>query len=826
MRNLNLRVWLCASLFFLKIGLWAQLQESKIEGAEGFEVKQVYSVPGDTQGSWVALTVDEKGRLIAGDQNGGLFRVTLEDGEVSTVERLDLEIGFVNGLCFAYGNLYAVVAEDQFQGGGLYRILDVDSDDVFDKVEFLRSFVAKGEHGPHSVIPGPEGKWLYVIAGNKTPLPEGPGFKSLVPTHWGEDDLLPRIWGPIGSEKGTTAPGGWIARTDPEGESWELMAIGFRNAFDIAFNQTGDLFTTDADAEFDVNTAWYQPTRLLQVVTGTDYGWRSGSGKWPPYFADTVPPVYEYGPGSPTGITFGYGTAFPEKYQNALFASDWSWGRVFVSWLEPKGASYTAVTEEFLTGVPLPIADIIVNPVDGALYFVLGGRGTTSDLYRVTYVGGSAEKAESTATVDSSELQKELRMLEGLIRSASDEAVPIAWPYLSSNDRAIRQAARLLLEHAPVEAWKDQALEETQPVARMTALLGLARAGSPDLLPDILTAMLELDGAVFSKEETLLYLRCLEVAFIRMDSGDTSAVDSEKLYVRRYLESLFPSDDVQLNAELVKLLVYLKSEKATSVAVRLLEEAVTQEDKLRFIMPLRVQTKGWNRSLRERFFATLGKAHSWTGGKSLSKYFVTIVEDAFATVAKKDKERFRKVITDSQPKSVSVDTGIRQFVKLWSLEDLLPLTVENLEDRDISNGRQAFTAAGCFACHRVNGEGGGIGPDLSASMRRFSIHDFLEAVIEPSKVISDQYGISVIRKTDGTQIHGNVVNYYGDSIGIQSNSLNAADILRIPRKDIVSLEPSPISPMPSGLLSTLTREDILDLLAYLRHENHSTETDD
>jgi len=184
------------------------------------------------------------------------------------------------------------------------------------------------------------------------------------------------------------------------------------------------------------------------------------------------------------------------------------------------------------------------------------------------------------------------------------------------------------------------------------------------------------------------------------------------------------------------------------------------------------------------------------------------------------------VIAGSQPKSVSVDTGTRKFVKLWSLEDLLPLTAENLEDRDISNGRQAFTAASCFACHRVNGEGGSIGPDLSASMRRFSIRDFLEAVIEPSKVISDHYGVSVIRKTDGNQIYGNVVNYYGDAIGFQSDSLNAADILRIPRKDIVSLELSPISPMPPGLLSTLTREDILDLLAYLHYENPSTGNDD
>ncbi len=48
---------------------------------------------------------------------------------------------------------------------------------------------------------------------------------------------------------------------------------------------------------------------------------------------------------------------------------------------------------------------------------------------------------------------------------------------------------------------------------------------------------------------------------MRMDSGDTSAVDSVKLHVRRYLESLFPSEDIQLNAELVKLLVYLKPKK-------------------------------------------------------------------------------------------------------------------------------------------------------------------------------------------------------------------------------------------------------------------------
>ncbi len=146
---------------------------------------------------------------------------------------------------------------------------------------------------------------------------------------------------------------------------------------------------------------------------------------------------------------------------------------------------------------------------------------------------------------------------------------------------------------------------------------------------------------------------------------------------------------------------------------------------------------------------------------------------------------------------------------------MLPIADEALEKGDPINGRKSFTAAGCFACHRVNGEGGGVGPDLTAALRRFSVRDFLEAVVEPSKVISDQYGMSVIKKADGTEIHGRVVNYYGDSIGIQTDSLDAANISRIPRTDILSLEPSPVSPMPSGLLSTLTRKDILDMVAFL-----------
>jgi len=809
--------WILVSI--LAIVLSAESSPPKFKVAEGFQVEQVYSVP-ETQGSWVALCVDDKGRLIAGDQDGGLYRVELREGEAASVDPLNLEIGHANGLCYAFGSLYVVVAEDEYEGGGLYRIRDLDGDDAYDEVQYLRDFVAKGEHGPHSVIPGPNGRWLYVISGNKTPLPKGPGFKSLVPEHWGEDDLLPRIWGPIGSEKGTTAPGGWIARTDPDGKQWELLAIGLRNGFDIAFNEAGDLFTTDADAEFDMNTPWYQPTRLLHVVTGTDFGWRSGSGKWQPYFADTIPPVYEYGPGSPTGITFGYGARFPERYQNALFACDWSWGRIFVSWLQPNGGSYSAQTEEFLTGVPLPVADIVVNPSDGAMYFTLGGRGTTSGLYRITYTGSEREAERTPILTASTELRGKRQQLEGRIESASEQDASYAWPYLGSDDPVVRHTARLLLEQIPSEAWKKRAFSETDPIAQLTALLGLARKGKPTLLPEILDAVLSHGFDGLSKERTLLSLRCLEVAFIRMGSDDTRNENAAEMQaVKRELESLFPANDTQLDGELIKLLVYLQSAKATPVAMDLMEKAVTQEDALRYMLPLRVQSFGWTESLRERFFRSLGKAHGWTGGRSLSKYVETIVEDALNTVPEGDRMKYREIVEEARPKAKSGPSESRSFVKLWKLGDLLPISEDERYDGDPANGREAFTAAGCFACHRVDGEGGGSGPDLSAVMRRFSVADFLEAVIEPSKVISDQFGMSVVRKTDGSEVHGKVVNYYGESIGIQTDPLNAAEVIRIPRKEIASLEASPVSPMPPALLSTLTRKDILDMIAYLKSES-------
>ena len=251
------------------------------------------------------------------------------------VEPIDVPIGEAQGLLWAFDSLYVVVNRGRRYDSGLYRVTDTNNDDRLDKVELLRKLDGGGEHGPHAVILAPDGKSLYVVAGNATALTKLDG--SLVPRVWGEDNLIPRMVDGAGFMTDEKAPGGHICRVSPDGKHWELVAIGYRNPFDIAFNRAGELFTYDSDMEWDVNMPWYRPTRVLHVASGGDYGYRNGSGKWPPYYIDSLPPVVNVGPGSPTGVAFGYGAKFPVKYQEALYLCDWSYGKLYALHLDAQG---------------------------------------------------------------------------------------------------------------------------------------------------------------------------------------------------------------------------------------------------------------------------------------------------------------------------------------------------------------------------------------------------------------------------------------------------------------------------------------------------------
>ena len=355
----------------------------RITVKEGFEVELLYSVPQETQGSWVNMCIDAKGRLIASDQFGGLFRFPApKPGEVldpDDIEKVPAEIIAGNGLLWAFDALYVGVNnyEDRSKSG-LYRVTDSNGDDKLDKVELLRQISARGDHGVHAVRLSPNGESIFLITGNNTEPTEWSSTR--VNTNWGEDHLLPRMPDGRGHNRDRLAPAGIIYEVSPDGKEFEIYSHGYRNIFDADFNADGELFTYDADMEYDLNTPWYRPTRVNHVVSGSDYGWRNGTGKWPEWYIDTVPAAVNIGPGSPTGVTFGYGAKFPPKYQKALFILDWSWGKIYATHLEPKGSSYGGDFELFLSGAPMPVTDAVINPKDGAMYFTIGGRRVQSGL--------------------------------------------------------------------------------------------------------------------------------------------------------------------------------------------------------------------------------------------------------------------------------------------------------------------------------------------------------------------------------------------------------------------------------------------------------------
>ncbi|MCX6851720.1 MAG: c-type cytochrome [Verrucomicrobia bacterium] len=827
------------SLLLIATASFAQLADQatpadKVKIAKGFKVELLYSVPKAQEGSWVSMTQDDKGRMICSDQYGAMYRITPpalngSPGETK-VEKLSIDFGHCQGLLYHAGALYGVVNDDAYQGRGLYRCKDSNGDDQFDTVELLRSFPGKaGEHGPHGVIASQDGKSLYVMCGNQTPEPSCE--TSLVPRHWAEDQLYPMLLG-RGFMRDVLAPGGWLAHTDLDGKKWELVNTGTRNTYDIAMHRNGDIFGFDADMEWDTGMPWYRPTRVCFMQSGGEFGWRTCSKKFPARWEDSLPAVVDIGPGSPTGVAFGYGAKFPAKYQDALYICDWSYGKMYAVHLSPNGGGYSGVTEEFMSASPLPLTDIEVSKKDGAMYVSVGGRKVQSGLYRVTYVGDEkaaaivpkfVEVGRGTQELDfkwllevnkndASELRRAIEATYGMQDTKVADAV---WPGLGSTDRNVRFAARIALEHQPIASWKDKALNESNSRAALTALMGLIRSSGGDkaLQQPVLAALNKIDFKALKGLDRVTLVRDYMLAFTRM--GEPDAATKETLI--KHLAPLFPTNDPALNRDLCEVLVYLGDAGVVAKAEPLVNGSPTQEEQIDYARILRFAKTGWTKELRADYFSWFLRAANYKGGASFDLFIGEIKQNALSTMTEEEKLAIKDVL-DAKPeaKAPSFTMKPMQFVKAWTLDELSKSLGVGLEgNRNFANGRNMFGAATCFACHRFNNEGGAVGPDLTSVAGKYSPRDLLEHILEPSKEISDQYGSTVFTLQDGSTVIGRIANMKENIMMVCTNMMDPNNFTNVDARKVVKTEESKISMMPPGLLFMLKEDDILDLMAYL-----------
>jgi putative heme-binding domain-containing protein len=810
---------------------------TRINIAEGFKIDLLYSVPMDKQGSWVAMCMDNKNRLIVSDQYGGIYRFPVpaagKNIDPASIEQITYApertgmgqptdeqkklpmIGHAQGLCYAFDSLYVVVnSRSSSTGAGVFRLLDTNKDDKFDKIVTIKKLSSTGgEHGPHAILPAPDGKHLYVVMGNQTNLPED-YTHSRVPELWGEDQLYPSLQYFM---KGAEAPLGHIAQIDPEGKTWEVLSTGFRNQYDAAVNREGEIFTYDADMEWDMNTPWYRPTRVNHVIDGSDFGWRTGTGKFMDYCSDTFGTVVDVGPGSPTGVCFGYGAKFPAKYQNAFFISDWSYGKLYAVHLTPKGSSYVGKVEEFASAQPFPLTDLLVNPQDGAMYIAVGGRKVQSGIYRVTYTG--KESTAPAKSIPGGEVARKRRQaLENFVQKGVKPANPKElnqiWSALGAKDRGIRHAARVALEKQPVKNWKNKLSSEKNPVVASAAMIALVRADSKS------------SGTVLSKAMTLDYaneknwqqridlLRSITLALTR--GGQPLPEQKKKLI--EWLDKIYPAATPEENRDLSALMQFLQAPSAAKKGMALLRSASGQEEQIGYALNLRHLKTGWTSMLRESYFNWFVRAGSFKGGARLSNYLDGIKKDAVASVEDWQMTEGLKKIIETKPQQADPQFTFepRTFVKNWTMKDMAPWVPSGVPGkRDFKNGRQMFGAGSCYACHRIAGEGGAVGPDLTSVGGKFGAYDLLESIVDPGKEISDQYGSSVFSLTDGTQLNGRIMNMRNNEYWVNTDMMKPSTVTKVKAENLTSIEPSSISMMPPGLINTMDKEDILDLMAYL-----------
>lgn len=340
-----------------------------------------------------SMTFDAQGRLFVGmgpqyrspkpDTAGDSVVLVLDtdhDGRADTTKVFATGFNAIQGLAWHGRDLWIANAPD------LTVVQDLDGDDIADRYTRVFTDLGNLEHGLHGLNWGPDGR-LYMSKGNSKGLtqpgriaprpfrdlwgvtapPGSPDFPDPVVTnardyrrnyHDPDDD-----WGREGG----------VLRCDDGGRNLEIVARGFRNPWDIAFDSGFNWLGTDNDQSGG--------DRVFMPFHGAHFGWNHPwSSEWADRPAGPSAPVA--GPlfeGSGTGLVFADSPAFPPSHRGVFFINDWL-AKVTYLWrpawdgalLRPANGTW----EPFVSGGPALFrpTDIEVGP-DGALWILGWGRG-------------------------------------------------------------------------------------------------------------------------------------------------------------------------------------------------------------------------------------------------------------------------------------------------------------------------------------------------------------------------------------------------------------------------------------------------------------------
>jgi putative heme-binding domain-containing protein len=234
---------------------------------------------------------------------------------------------------------------------------------------------------------------------------------------------------------------------------------------------------------------------------------------------------------------------------------------------------------------------------------------------------------------------------------------------------------------------------------------------------------------------------------------------------------------------------------------------------LHYAFVLRNAKVGWTKDLRLAYLAFFNRAAMHPGGASFPGFLRQMRDDALATVPKSELPLYDAILgipLGGQPFKATPAKGPGHK---WTKDEALAALGAEIKGANFDSGHNLYHAANCAKCHRLGSEGGAIGPDLSTAGRKFSLPDLMDAILDPSKAISDQYGSQQVRLSDGRSLVGRVVEI-GDEYHIYTADANAAPIV-VKKADVEEMKVSPISQMPVGVVDALNPQELKDLAAYI-----------
>jgi putative heme-binding domain-containing protein len=465
----------------------------------------------------------------------------------------------------------------------------------------------------------------------------------------------------------------------------------------------------------------------------------------------------------------------------------------------------------------------------------------------VYYKGNeSTADGEMTQITEENKLRRQLESFHGTPNAA---AVATVWPHLDHADRHIRYAARMALEHQPLSSWKDKALSEKNPVALTNALIGLIRSTTEQDKALIIDALFNINYASLSASQQLDVLRAYELVFSRF--GMPGAAQKKKLIV--LFDAQYPATTNDFNKALSKLLVFLEAPSVLPKTLVLMDKkeeknpnddlAMSSEDlilrnpqygldiaKMLEKMPEPQQTylaimlskaeKGWKPEMREKYFSWYRKAFSYRGGNSYIGFIDKARNFALKNVSKGKRKYYDELsggdlLTDSGNDLERSDYP-KGPGKNYQLKDMDTLFAAELKNRNFKTGKSMYIATTCIRCHAIKGEGGNVGPDLTQIGTRFSTKDIMEAILLPSKTISDQYATTEFQLKNGKSMVGKITNQDDENYYIAQNPYVADILVKVPKKNVLSKNYSTVSSMLPGMVNSLNAEELRDLVAYLK----------